>query len=252
MNEEGKEMNCISLGLSNELRDNAKALYNLLFTKEFNAEKLQEQLASGSFSADDVNVAAFLYVDNCIHLMGKDDPRFESTPFGETIPGIESSHLLEAIRVLLRYGLDPNYSYNGDITGNIMWAMHFVQNGYQAADAVALMLECGGDPCLTLNGWSLIGELDADISWYLGGDVESRYIADSFMHYWMVVVGYGAKWEDGSDIVVTYDGFTASDFRDHRRYYCGFIHVEYEDDPVNKTAVSFFDKTTSREVARLK
>ena len=208
-------------------------------------------LASGAFSTDDINVAAYQYIDDCNHVIDYDDPRIENATFGETIPNLESSHLLEAVSVLLRFGLDPNYSADGRLTGNIMWSMHFVHNGYQAADAVALMLEHGGDPNLTLNGWRLYDDLDADISWFLGGDVESRYIADCFMHYWMVIVGYGATLEDGSEIVKTYDGFKASDFRDHRKFYCGFIHVTYDDDPVNNTAVSFFDKRTNREVARL-
>ena len=56
---------------------------------------------------------------------------------------------------------------------------------------------------------------------------------------------------DGDDVVVVYDGFNVADFKDHRNYYCGFIHVKYEDDPYNTTAVSFFDKRTNREVARL-
>ena len=233
-----------------ELSNNSKKLYDLLFTRDFDAVLLTTKLESGEFSKEDINTAAIQYVEDCNGLLDNDDPRYENAAFGENIPGIESSHLLEAIRILLRFGLDPNYSTNDDITGNIMWCMHFVFNGYQAADAVALMLENGGDPNLIFDGWSLIGDLDADISWFLGGDVESRYIADSFMHYWMVVVGYGAKWDDGSEIVVTYDDFKPSDFRDHRNYYCGFIHVHYDDDPYNTTAVSFFDKRTNREVAR--
>ncbi len=238
-------------GFTVELSDKAKRLYGMLFTKEFKAEELIVQLESGAFSIDDINIASFRYVHDLCHLIEYDDPRIESARFGESIPEIESSHLLEAIQILLRFGLDPNYSWNDDLTGNIMWSMHFVFNGYQAADAVNLMLEHGGNPNLILDGWSLIGDLCADISWFLGGDVESRYIADSFMHYLMVVIGHGAKFDDGSDIVVTYDGFNVSDFRNHRNYYCGFIHVKYEDDPYNTTAVSFFDKRTNSEVARL-
>ena len=238
-------------GFTVELSDNAKRLYDMLFTKEFKAEELIVQLESGTFSIDDINTASFRYVHDLCHLIDYDDPRIESARFGESIPEIESSHLLEAIQILLRFGLDPNYSWNDDLTGNIMWSMHFVFNGYQAADAVNLMLEHGGNPNLILDGWSLIGDLCSDISWFLGGDVESRYIADSFMHYLMVVIGHGAKFDDGDDIVVTYDGFNVSDFQDHRNYYCGFIHVKYEDDPYNTTAVSFFDKRTNSEVARL-
>ena len=233
-----------------DLSDNAKKLYELLFTKNFNAVSLITKLESGVFSTEDINTAAIQYIDDCTSLLDGDDPRYENAAFGEDIPGIESSHLLEAIRILLRFGLNPNYSLNNDLTGNIMWIMHFVFNGYQAVDAVALLLENGGNPNLSFDGCSLIADLCADIPWFLGGDVESRYIADSFMHYLMVFIGYGAKWENGNDIVVTYDDFETSGFRDHRKFYHGFIHVKYEDDPYNTSAVSLFDKTTNREVAR--
>ena len=233
-----------------ELKDNAKKLYDLLFTRQFAPEELTAQLKTGVFSVDDINMAALQYVEDCASLLDSDDPLYENMAFGESIQGLESSHLLEVIRILLNFGLDPNYSSNDDITGNIMWKMYFVFNGYQSADAVDLMLEYGGNPNLSFDGWSLIGDLCEDISFFLGGDIESRYIADSFMHYWMVVVGHGAKWDSGNDIVVTFDGFNVADFRDHRKYYCGYIHVKYPDAPYRTRAVSFFDKATNREVAR--
>lgn len=238
-----------------KLSENAQKLYDLLFTTDFDAEMLRERLKTGEFSAEDVNRAAIGYVEDCAnpgetHSDWDHDAIDEKYTFGEDIPGLENSHLLEAMKILLDYGLDPNYSTNGDITGNIMWAMHFVFNGYQAADAVALMLEHGGDPNLELNGWRLIDDLCVDISWFLGGDEDSRYIADSFMKYWMVFVGYGAKWEDGSEIVETYGDFQTTDFRNHRNYYCGIIHIEDPEYPNGNSAVSFFDKRTNREVAR--
>ena len=55
-----------------------------------------------------------------------------------------------------------------------------------------------------------------------------KYNLKAIMHYWMVVVGYGAKWDDGSEIVVTYDDFKESEFKDHRKFYCGFIHGELD------------------------
>ncbi len=127
-----------------KLSENAQKLYDLLFTTDFDAEMLRLQLKTGEFSAEDVNRAAIGYVEDCVHpdethSDWDHDAIDEKYSFGEDIPGLESSHLLEAMRILLDFGLDPNFSTDGDITGNIMWAMHFVFNGYQAADAVALI-----------------------------------------------------------------------------------------------------------------
>lgn len=45
--------------------ENAQKLYNLLFTRGFNAVELKIQLDSGIFSVADINLAAYRYVDDC-------------------------------------------------------------------------------------------------------------------------------------------------------------------------------------------
>ena len=234
-----------------EMTINEQKLYDLLFTKEFDKDKLVSMLSAGAFSVEEIDTAASVYVEDCINLLDYDDSRFENAMFGEDIPGIESSHFLEAIRILLEYGLDPNYCSSNSFTDYIIGNLRFVFNGYQSADAAALMFEHGGNPNMIFDDCSLIDDLDFDVMWFLGGDVDSRYIADSFMHYWMTVVGYGARFTNGADVVVEYGNFKACDFRDHRNYYCGFIHVKDDDGSVHLSAISFFDKRTNREVARL-
>lgn len=233
-----------------ELSENAKKLFDMLFTTDFKADDLTKQLKSGAFCSEDINMAAWKYVEEChdmwcYHDWFSYDSLDGKYDFGESISGLESSHLLEVIEILLDFGLDPNYSLNGSLINNIMRCLGFVVNGYQTADAVELMLERGGDPNLTIDNERLIDDLDFDVTWFLGGDVDSRYVADTFMHYWMVIVGHGAKWEDGSDVVTTFGDFKVSDFRNHRNYYCGIVHGEDK-----HSWVSFFDKRTNREVAR--
>ncbi len=233
-----------------EISENAKKLFDMLFTTDFKADDLAKQLRSGTFCSEEINMAACKYVEEChdiwcYHDWFSYDSLDEKYDFGESISGLESSHLLEAIEILLDFGLDPNYSLNGSLINNIMRNLGFVVNGYQTADAVELMLERGGDPNLTIDNERLIDDLAFDVTWFLGGDVDSRYVADTFMHYWMVIVGHGAKWEDGSDVVTTFGDFNVSDFRNHQNYYCGIVHGEGK-----HSWVSFFDKRTNREVAR--
>ena len=126
---------------ADEFTDNAQILYDLMFTKEFNSEALREQLDTGIFSTEDINLAAFRYIDDC-HASEVDSYQnhlFDNLAYGETLPGIESSHLVDAIRILLEYGLNPNKIMEYDDGGqtNIMEIMMFVHNGYQAADASA-------------------------------------------------------------------------------------------------------------------
>ncbi len=234
-----------------EFTDNAQILYELLFTKEFNADALRERLGTGVFSTEDINVAAYQYVDSCSFAAfdACEEHLFDGLAFGETLEGIESSHLTEAIGILLEYGLDPNkiMEYDDGSQTNIMEEMMFVRNGYLAADAAALMLEHGGDPSLLIENVSLIRELNYEMLFHLRGDEEFRYFSDSVIHYWMVFIGYGAKLEDGGESVDPVGDFDISCFRNHRQYYYGMIHSDRSNDGME---VCFFDKDTNREVAR--
>ena len=227
-----------------EITQKSERLFSLLFTKDFDSKKLLIELKSGTYSVDDINIAAFRYIDICGGVMNYNE--YGTYSPGEHIPNIESSHLVEAIKILANYGLDPNYTFGDSLCENILSALRHVHNGYQAADAAAILLEFGANPNLVVDGEHLYADVDLDISWFLGGDIESRYIADTFMHYWMVLVGYGAKWEDGSEIIKPYNNFNAVKFRNHRRYYYGIVHGE----GTSHSWISFFDKETNREVAR--
>ena len=235
---------------TDEFTDNAKILYDLLFTKEFNAEELIKQLKTGMFSAQDINLAAYKYVEDCTlaELDACDDKLFDNLRFGETLPGIESSHLTEAIQILLEYGLDPNKIIHDNVEKtNIMLDMMFVNNGYQAADAAVAMLEHGGNPNLLIEGVSLIHRMNFDMLLNVRGEQEFRYFADSVIHYWMVFIGYGANYEDGGESIDPVGSFDISNLRNHLQYYYGMIHSDRSNDGME---VCFFDKDTNWEVAR--
>ena len=174
---------------------------------------------------------------------------FDHALMGEVIPNLESSHLVEAIQILLDHGLDPNIILEYDSGGqaNIMDKIRFIHNGYQAADALALMFEHGGNPSILINEESLVRGLNYDLLFYLCGDIESRYIADAFVHAWMVFIGYGAKLEDSRECIDPVGDFDIKMLRDHRQYYYGMIHSDRADDGME---VCFFDKDTNWEVAR--
>lgn len=191
--------------------ENAQKLYELLFTKDFSKQELIKQLDSGSYSAADINMAAYQYVDSChdADIEAYQNHLFDDLAFGELLPGIESSHLVEAIQVLLEYGLDPNKIFVYDDGGqvSILSTLMFVYNGYQSADAAAAMFRHGDNPSLLVEDNSLIRSLNFELLFFLGGDEEFRYFSDSVVHYWMVFIGYGAKLEDGGESVDPVDGF---------------------------------------------
>ena len=233
-----------------KLTGKANNLYNLLFTKNFDAERLFAELASGVYDKDDVNLAAFQYVDDCLDDLA--DYEDENRKLGEIIPGFESSHMLEALRILLKYGLDPNRIIdvseieNYKEESNIMSELRFVENGYIAADSLSLLLENGGNPSIIINNASLVRDINYDLIFDLY-NMPNRYRYDALVHYWMVLVGYGAKLENGESTVDPCGDFDISKLRNHRQYYYGAIESDRSEDHME---ICFFDKETNFEVAR--
>ena len=70
---------------------------------------------------------------------------------------------------------------------------------------------------------------------------------DSLVHYWMVLIGYGAKLEDGSGSIDMCPGHDASELKKHRDYYYGAIESDRSADHME---ICFFSKHTNWEVGR--
>jgi len=231
----------------------AKELYDLLYTKQFDFAKLKAALETGMFSAEDVSFAGYMYIDNCIaNLMDKDFV-YHYAGIGEVVPGYESSHVYDAIKLLLDYGLDPNAIYteeHGTTSEqfNIMWELRYVDNGYQAADTLALLLERGGDPNLTVDGCNFNREINHDVWFETVNYEDGREVPyDSLVHYWMVLLAYGAHLEDGKLSVDLVKGFDIKALRNHREYYYGVVK------PVNGEkdwSLCIFQRGHRCEVAR--
>lgn len=237
-----------------DLTGPSRELYDRLMASDFDVVSLKKELDAGKYDTDAVNDAVIEYIDDCtciedyfMELTGE-DPRKHRLPDGDKIiPGLDSSHVTEVIRLLLNYGLDPNRIYNkgtGDAVCLIDW-LRFIDNGYQAADSVALLLEHGGDPNLCDDRYHYFAETDFDVQFNtINSDMLSPQQLDAFIHYWMVLIGYGAK----PPVPMTLkDGFDIRELRNHRNFYFGAIHAK---DAVDGWDFIIFDHRTHWEVAR--
>jgi len=230
-----------------KLTDKQECLYRLLFTKEFSAEKLMAELAGGQYTPEDVGRTGCKYVDRCINDLEQDDYNDSDRGFDEIIEGYYSSHLLTAMQILLEHGLDPNAIYTEESGHyNILYELHFIDNGYIAADALALLLEHGGDPNIQIDGSSLVRHINFDL-WYDLANQEDRRRYDALVHFWMVLVGYGAKLEDGRGIIDMCKGHDVSELKQHRDFYFGAIHSDRSEDGME---IAFFNKYTNWEIGR--
>lgn len=230
-----------------QLSENAKRLYDLLFTKEFSLECLKIELASGAYTPADVSIAGFQYVDDCACDLMDENWNTPHRMLGQVLPGYCSSHMLEALKCLLEYGLDPNAIYDvGSNQSNIMSELRYVENGYLAADSLALLLDQGGNPSIILDCASLIRDINFDLLFDLNNQ-EDRIRYDNLVHYWMVLVGYGAKLEDGRESIDMCSGHDVSELKNHRDFYYGAIHSDRSED---RMEICFFNKHTNWEVGR--
>jgi len=232
-----------------ELNASTQRLYDLLYTREFSHERLRAELSTGQYSSEEVSLAGFRYVDDCLFDLTEDNYKPPLRMPGELLPGYRSSHMLDALSLLLAYGLDPNAIFFTDSSGegdNIMAALRYIDNGYLAADCLALLLEHGGNPNLILNGYTIVRDTNFDL-WFDMFNQEDRLRYDALAHYWMVLVGYGAKLEDGGESIDMCPGHDVSELRQHRDFYYGMIHSSNSAD---HHEICFFSKYTNHEIGR--
>ncbi len=230
-----------------QLSENATKLYHLLYTRDFSLEQLMYELASGIYTPEDVSIAGFQYVSDCICDLMDENGQEPCRACGERLPGFYSSHMLEALNCLLEHGLNPNMLYGKDPDqSNIMSELRYVENGYLAADSLALLLDHGGNPSIRINGVSLIRDVNFDLLFDLNNQTNrARY--DSLVHYWMVLVGFGAKLEDGGESIDLCPGHNVSELKNHRNFYYGAIESDRSNDHME---ICFFSKYTNLEVGR--
>jgi len=235
----------------------AKELYGKLCAADFDSGALRKELEAGKYDAEAVNLAALEYADACAFDVDQGDNTWDQYAPGETVPGRGSSHLAEAVGLLLDFGLDPNRIFRAeDGCGgfneyNIMDKVLGVYNGYEAADALYLMLERGGDPNLMIGSDELSTEIDYD----MGSDTLSRkdgvsgLMYGAKVHCWFVLVGFRAErgQENLEMLVQPVDGFNLANLKNHRQYYAGAVHSDRTEEGWDLVV---FDRKTNWEVAR--
>ncbi len=239
----------------NGLEGSAKELYDKLYTKKFDAASLRKELEDGKYDAEAVNAAAIDYVDDCCLQLQELVWAGTVVSPGKTFPGLESSHVKEALELLLDFGLDPNRIYQeknaeGCVTDeyNIMDQLYLIDNGYEGADSLHLLLSHGGDPNLMVDGRYLLSDPYYDL-WF---DTSNRDMLDDSIyyakiHYCMVLIGFGARTWKKENVLVPVDGFDLSELREHRNYYVGAIRSDKSDLGME---LCFFDRRNNWEVAR--
>ncbi len=234
--------------MSIALSEREQALFDLLIAIPPEMVNAEQYLQENKLTESEVTRVAIRYADECFCDAGDFAWENNLPHTEEIIPELHSTHLYDVVNLLLRYGLDPNGTYDGD---NIMHLLKYVDNEFLSADTIALLLEKGGKVDLAIPDTcaSLFGEVDFDVFF---DAIEQRYRQRyaALVHYWMVMIGYGARCGEGKmQVFREYDSsdvFDLAKLKNHRNYYFGITRLG------DDFAISIYDKNTLWEVARIK
>lgn len=153
----------------------------------------REQLLSGRYSPQQVTELGYHYAEEYWNEdLDADNSEFYSEEFdyywreANTIAERHSFYLYEVIDLLLKHGLNPNYTVDGDYC--LMEFVIGVVNGYIAADTLILLLESGGNPNLISSGENMFDQIcfDVDFNYATAEEsakVQATSVFQRFMEY---------------------------------------------------------------------
>ena len=213
-------------------------------------------------TADQASELAAEYVEECWNegVAVRDDLDFSYNGYlswcnkePSVVPNLHSTYLYEVIDFLLQFGMDPNYTRDGD--WSLMEHVMHVVNGYIGADTIKLLLENGGDPNLVTDHDTVFGAIDHDVG-FDALEQNDRRAYDALVHCWMVLIGFGGRPINGTtplDLFSEWNPhaerpFELEKLKNHKNYSFVLTHTTNRG---NSPTIHIFDKRTYWEVARL-
>ena len=213
-------------------------------------------LKGQSYSRDTISRAGYDYAETCCYeCIDYKDDHFEEFWYSESkvIPGLISTNMPQVFELLLKYGLDPNAVCDGE---TVIGCTASVYNGYVAADTLALLMEHGGDPHISVDGECLFDQIDFAVM-FDAFEQGNRKFYDATVHCWFVLLGYSDNQRQGKELVTVFskrrsecnlEDFKLSDLKNHRNYTFGISNVPGRGE---NWSLHIIDKRTFWEVARL-
>lgn len=193
-------------------------------------EGIKKLLSSQQLTEDELAELAISFADECFY---EYNDAIHSENKSVRISNMHSNYIIEAIDLLLQFGLDPNTIVKGD---NVMWSAMWIDAPNVAASLLRLLLEHGGDPnhYLPREGDSIFGYIDVKVS-------IDEYTHDFFhtVQCWLLLMGYGARWRNGElsltmlgeNSVKIFKNFERYDYeiellpQKPRKHSCWFMHI---------------------------
>ena len=172
-------------------------------------EGLRELLSMRKFTEEELAEIAVDFTDHCFceyqDAIGLRVPEI-------TLENMKSNYILNAIALLLEFGLNPNTIVEDE---NVMWNTMWIDAPNVAADVLKLLLENGGDPN------HLIPSERETIFEYIAFKVSyDEYTHDYFytVQCWLILMAYGACWDNGEIPITMLGDNTVDIFKNYQMY----------------------------------
>ena len=203
--------------------------------------KIKELLFSGNPNEEELAELAICFTDDCFcEYHDALDPEIKSV----TIENMHSNYVVEAIQLLLEFGLDPNTVFDDD---NVLWNAMWIDAPNVAASVMRVLLEKGGNPnhFIPAEHETLFEYIAFKVSY-------DEYTHDYFhtVQCWLVLMAYGACWRNGEIPITMLDNHSVEIFKEFEQY-------DYEIEPLSQEPGKYgcwimhvYNIHTREEVAR--
>lgn len=207
-------------------------------------QKINRILSENDFSKEELAILANEAVGNCFcefkDVVGSPmehgfDPKFRTVH----IENLYSHSLEQVLRCLLRHGYDPNVTVDDD---NAFCDLQYVDTPDVGASCMRLLLENGADPNRKhTNDPDTLFEF---IAFKVSYDEYSHRLFNT-VQCWLVLMGFGGCWKDGSIPVEMLNGHSVEIFKQFELF-----DYSIEDLPDNRWRMNIFNTRTGEIVAQ--
>ena len=216
-----------------------------LIKKKFNDDPsdldgIRGLLAKRKFTAVELAELAVDFTDNCFcEYYDALDPKVESV----TVENMHSNYIVDAINLLLEFGLDPNVIVRDE---NVLWNAMDINAPNVAASVMKLLLENGGDPN------HIIPAERESIFEYIAFKVSYDEYTHKYFHTvqcWLLLMAYGACWRNGEIPITMLGGNPVEIFKEFEKYDYKIEPLPQETGKYGCWIMHIFNRETKEEVA---
>ncbi len=202
--------------------------------------KIRELLNVREFTKTELAEIAADFADSCFcEYRDALDPDVDVL----TVENMHSNYVVDAIAMLLEFGLDANVAADGE---NVMWNAMWIDAPNVAASLLRLLLESGGDPNLVIptECESLFEYVAVKVSY-------DEYTHDYFytVQLWLLLMAYGGRFRNGNIPLEMLGGKTVDIFKDFERYDYNIEYLPQVEGKYGCWRMHVYDVETMEEVA---